>query len=253
MLLLFRSRPLSASPRSPRSLSAPRDRPISRPANASSTLNARGATGQTAPAARVRVCSARPCGTRRTTARWSASFERAFREPTCRTSSVSLTDRTAWQTAAYVRSLGRSAAQPLRGDVTRGGALYAVGRLRRLPRDRRTRPRGRSRVDGHWRAARSVASARVDRESRGDAPVRLSRGQSGDEAGREIRGIRLTEDVFWILIRDATGAAHVLQKSELSRLDRELEATLMPSYATRFSDAELDDVVAYLSNLRGPS
>ena len=72
-------------------------------------------------------------------------------------------------------------------------------------------------------------------------------------AGREIRGIRLTEDVFWIHIRDATGAAHVLQKSELSRLDRELEATLMPSYATRFSDAELDDVVAYLSNLRGPS
>ena len=43
----------------------------------------------------------------------------------------SLTDRTAWQTAAYVRSLGPHAAQPLPGDVTRGGALYDVGRLRR--------------------------------------------------------------------------------------------------------------------------
>ena len=43
--------------------------------------------GTKAPAARVRVCSARPCGMRRTTTRCSASFERAFREPKCRTSS----------------------------------------------------------------------------------------------------------------------------------------------------------------------
>jgi putative heme-binding domain-containing protein len=69
--------------------------------------------------------------------------------------------------------------------------------------------------------------------------------------GEEIRGIRVNEDVFWVHIRDAGGNVHVLQKSELSRLDRELEGTLMPSYANRLSASDLDDLIAYLSNLRG--
>ena len=69
--------------------------------------------------------------------------------------------------------------------------------------------------------------------------------------GTEVRGIRLGEDVFWIHIRDASGKVHVLEKSELSRLDRELEGTLMPAYGARFSATELDDLIAYLASLRG--
>jgi hypothetical protein len=42
---------------------------------------------------------------------------------------------------------------------------------------------------------------------------------------------------------------HSLEKSTLTRLDRQLDATLMPS--TRLSTAELDDLVAYLVTLRG--
>jgi len=69
--------------------------------------------------------------------------------------------------------------------------------------------------------------------------------------GAEVRGIRVNEDVFWIHIRDASGNVHALQKSELTRLDRELEGTLMPSYDARLSTAQLDDLVAYLATLRG--
>ena len=69
--------------------------------------------------------------------------------------------------------------------------------------------------------------------------------------GAEVRGIRVNEDVFWIHIRDASGQVHALQKSELARVDRELEATLMPSYESRLSGAQLDDLVAYLGTLRG--
>ena len=54
-------------------------------------------------------------------------------------------------------------------------------------------------------------------------------------SGAEVRGIRVNEDVFWIHIRDASGTVHTLQKSELARVDRELEATLMPSYESRLS------------------
>jgi len=70
-------------------------------------------------------------------------------------------------------------------------------------------------------------------------------------SGPEVRGIRVNEDVFWIQIRDASGTVHSLQKTELSSLDRELDASLMPSYESRLSPAELDDVVAYLATLRG--
>src|SRR2546426_1567379 len=37
---------------------------------------------------------------------------------------LSLTDRMAWQTAAYVRSLGRTAARPTSGDARRGAEVY---------------------------------------------------------------------------------------------------------------------------------
>jgi hypothetical protein len=70
-------------------------------------------------------------------------------------------------------------------------------------------------------------------------------------AGAEVRGIRVNEDVFWIDIRDGSGTVHTLQKSDLARVDRELEGTLMPSYAARLQPAEVDDLVAYLATLRG--
>ena len=69
--------------------------------------------------------------------------------------------------------------------------------------------------------------------------------------GKEIRGIRLNEDVFWIHLRDQTGALHVLQKADLSLVEREPKATFMPAYASRLSAAQLDDLVSYLASLRG--
>jgi len=57
--------------------------------------------------------------------------------------------------------------------------------------------------------------------------------------------------VFNIIIRDPGGSVHSLEKSKLAKLERELEASLMPSYATRLSEAQLDDIVAYLSGMRG--
>jgi mono/diheme cytochrome c family protein len=44
---------------------------------------------------------------------------------------------------------------------------------------------------------------------------------------------------------------HTLEKSALKDVVREIDASLMPSYASRLKDAELDDLVAYLSTLRG--
>ena len=55
-------------------------------------------------------------------------------------------------------------------------------------------------------------------------------------SGAEIRGIRVNEDVFWIHIRDAQRhGAHAAEIASSSRVDRELEGTLMPSYASRLA------------------
>ena len=69
--------------------------------------------------------------------------------------------------------------------------------------------------------------------------------------GKTIRGERITEDTFTIQIRDSAGRLHSLRKAELAKFDKLPHQSLMPSYESRFTAAELDDVVAYLATLRG--
>jgi cytochrome c oxidase cbb3-type subunit III len=165
---------------------------------------------------------------------------------------IALTERAAWQTAAYVRSLGRVPPRPLPGDPNRGAALYestgcsvchvVAGRGGVLGPDLTSI--GELRGPAHLRESLVKPAA--------THPTGYLVVRAVTNGGREIRGIRLNEDVFWIHIRDAGGNVHVLEKLELSRLDRELEATLMPSYES-LAPAELDDLVAYLATLRGPA
>jgi putative heme-binding domain-containing protein len=162
-----------------------------------------------------------------------------------------LTESMAWQTAAYVRALGRASPGPLPGDPDRGAALYqssacaschvvsgrggvlgpeltSVGALRGAPYLRESLVKPEAAHPPGYLVVRAVTTA-----------------------GTEVRGIRVNEDVFWILVRDPSGNVHALEKSQLARLEREPEGTLMPSYASRLSPGELDDLVAYLAGLRG--
>jgi putative heme-binding domain-containing protein len=164
---------------------------------------------------------------------------------------IALTDRMAWQTAAYVRSLGRSRARPLPGSAQRGAALYEssgcaachiVGGSGRGVGPELTRI-------GALRGAPYLRDALVKPAASHPPGYLVVRAVTGD--GSEVRGIRVNEDVFWVLVRDAGGTVHALEKSRLSKLERQLEATLMPSYEARLSAAQLDDLVAYLAGLRG--
>jgi putative heme-binding domain-containing protein len=164
---------------------------------------------------------------------------------------IALTEKMARQTAAYVRALGRASAQALPGDPGRGRAVYqasgcagchvvsgaggvlgpeltSIGALRGAPYLRESVIKPEAAHPPGYLVVRAVTTA-----------------------GAEVRGIRVNEDVFWILLRDASGSVRTLQKAELARLEREPEGTLMPSYASRLSPGELDDLVAYLASLRG--
>jgi cytochrome c oxidase cbb3-type subunit III len=162
-----------------------------------------------------------------------------------------LTERSIRQTAAYVQSLSRTGQQASSGNVQRGAALYeangcagchiAGGAGGILGPELTT--------IGSRRGAAYLREAIVKPAAAHPPGYLVVRAVPA--SGAEIRGIRVNEDVFWVHIRDASGAVHALQKSDLKSLDRELDASLMPSYASRLKDAELDDLVAYLTTLRG--
>jgi putative heme-binding domain-containing protein len=164
---------------------------------------------------------------------------------------IALTERMAWQTAAYVRSLGRTRARPLPGDAERGAALYessGCGSCHIVA--------GRGGVVGPeltrigaLRGAPYLREALVKPAASHPPGYLVVRAATAD--GAEIRGVRVNEDVFWILIRDAAGNVHTLEKAKLAKVERQPEASLMPSYETRLSAAQLDDLVAYLAALRG--
>jgi cytochrome c oxidase cbb3-type subunit III len=161
-----------------------------------------------------------------------------------------------------VRSLGRATAKPSTGNADRGGEIYmrlgcaschivqgqggsfgpdlsAIGAIRGPAYLRQsflgpaeTLPRGSSPVPG--------------RGFTEYLPVRVVTSD-----GREIRGARLNEDPFSIQVRDTSNRFHSFRKADLKQLDKEFGKSLMPSFRGRLTDAESDDLTAYLSGLRG--
>lgn len=68
--------------------------------------------------------------------------------------------------------------------------------------------------------------------------------------GRHVEGIALNEDDLSIQLREIDGTPRSFLKENLKDLHRE-RRSLMPSYASEFSPAEIDSLVAYLRTLRG--
>jgi len=163
---------------------------------------------------------------------------------------LTLSPPTIWQTAAYVRSLGRAEPEPIRGNSQRGAVLYdgnkcsechtVSGKGGTLGPDLS--------LIGVQRGPASLRQSLVDPAAEhaskyGVVKVMLA-------SGSEIRGIRLDEDVFWIVLREPSGRVHTLSKTTIRQMEREKAGTLMPSYQS-LRDADLDDLVAYLASLRG--
>ncbi len=164
---------------------------------------------------------------------------------------ISLTEKSSWQAAAYVRSLGRTQPAPIPGDSRRGARVYekagcalchVVSGIGGVLGPELT-------SIGALRGAVHLRESIVKPEAAHPPGYLVVRAVT--EAGIETRGIRLAEDVFWIHIRDASGAVRTFEKAALTQLERQLQATLMPAYGAVFPADQLDDLVAYLAGLRG--
>jgi cytochrome c oxidase cbb3-type subunit 3 len=163
---------------------------------------------------------------------------------------------------AYVRSLGRTASPAARGNVQKGNELYAKlncaschivkGQGGSL---------GPPLTDiGALRGPQYLRQAIVEPAAALPAGTMVVPGRGYSEYlpvrvvmkdGGEVRGLRVNEDLFTIQLRDTGGRFHSIRKSEAELVRKETGASLMPSFAGKVSDAELDDLVAYLSSLGG--
>lgn len=72
-----------------------------------------------------------------------------------------------------------------------------------------------------------------------------------EKDGHVVEGIRMGEDSFTIVLKDATGKFHGLRKPDLRSLEKEPGKSIMPSFKGTLSDEQLDDLVAYLLTLKG--
>ena len=69
--------------------------------------------------------------------------------------------------------------------------------------------------------------------------------------GREVRGMRINEDNFTIQLRDGANKFFSFRKTELELIEKQAGKSLMPSFGNRLSGSDLNDLIAYLSSLRG--
>lgn len=70
-----------------------------------------------------------------------------------------------------------------------------------------------------------------------------------DSGGRKYRGFLMNEDTYTVQFIDVSENLHSLPKAE-TRSYKVEKISLMPSYKGKLSDAEIDQIVGYLSSLR---
>lgn len=165
--------------------------------------------------------------------------------------------------ARYVRSLGALPHEPVPGNPGRGAKVYAKagceqchmihGKGHVFGPD--LSDVGRRRSGSYVRHVLVDPSAGVPQSySAWRADVSLPENflyvRLVTRDGQELAGVRVNEDTFSIQIRDATGAIHSLDKSELTEFHKDFGKSPMPTYAKVFTKDELDDLVAYLVSLR---
>jgi putative heme-binding domain-containing protein len=164
--------------------------------------------------------------------------------------------------AAYIRSLGRTAAVATTGSPEKGKAVYQrLGCSSCHVIDGEGGNLGPELTSvGVHRAAEYLRQAIVDPGAalpRGVMPIP---GRGFNEflpvrvvtrEGREVRGLRVNEDSFTIQVRDAGNQLYSFRKSDLEQLDKQIGQSLMPDYNSKISAMELDDLIAYLYSLGG--
>jgi putative heme-binding domain-containing protein len=172
-----------------------------------------------------------------------------------------LTDNELDQLLGYVRSLGRASSHATSGNAERGRAIYEklacaschIVNGQGGSFGPELTQVGMSRGPAYLRQSFLGPAETLPRGSpvpgRGFTEYLPVRVVTSD--GREVRGIRVNEDPFTIQVRDQANRYHSFRKSDTKEIEKEFGKSLMPGFRGRLTDAETEDLVAYLSSLRG--
>ncbi|MDX2122616.1 MAG: c-type cytochrome [Gemmatimonadota bacterium] len=165
--------------------------------------------------------------------------------------------------ALYIRALGRRPPEILPGDPALGQALYegagGCGACHVLDGQGAGWAPDLSDVGLRLSAAQLRQSLVEPGAAQPISPLPSVHGpypaflavEATTTAGRVVRGTRVTEDDFTLVLRAADGTLHSLDKTRLRRLRKSPGQSPMPSYAGTFSADELDHLVAYLAGRKG--
>jgi cytochrome c oxidase cbb3-type subunit 3 len=165
---------------------------------------------------------------------------------------VRATDEEVWKMIAFVKRLGSAApTEKAAGDGAAGklvfegkgkcAACHAIG------------PDGGSLGPdlsdvGRRRSPNYLTESIVSPDADVNVPYRTV--EVVTAGGQTVAGIRLNEDDLSIQLRDANDNLRSFLKTNLKEMRRG-RPSLMPSFETVLSKKEIEDVVAYLSSLRG--
>ncbi|HQR32540.1 MAG TPA: PQQ-dependent dehydrogenase, methanol/ethanol family [Blastocatellia bacterium] len=69
--------------------------------------------------------------------------------------------------------------------------------------------------------------------------------------GKELRGIRRSEDTYSMVLVDSTGKLHLLEKKNLRDIRVEAGSLMPADYSQKLSEAEIQNLVAYLKSCNG--
>ena len=158
-----------------------------------------------------------------------------------------MSPREIWQIAAYVRSLGRAGASSLKGDPSRGAVLVKskVGCLGCHVLDGDGIHLGPPLTDVGRRRSPAYLKTKLVDPGR-DLAANFSMVKLATRDGLKVTGVRLNEDTWSIQVRDMDMRLHSVWKQDLAELVVE-RRTIMPSYAKKLSEKQLDDIVAFLA------
>jgi len=174
----------------------------------------------------------------------------------------SINDARVWQVIGYLRTLGETGSmEAATGDPVKGKAVYeanacatchTIGTVGGTVGPQLT-------AIGRSRAPKYLHDFLLDpgKNPPPDMTLPERAGNTGyllvhvvTRDGHEMTGIRVNEDTFELTLRDVAGHFHTYDKAKLKTIEPQRGKTVMPSYSN-LSATDLDNLVAYLSSLKG--
>jgi putative heme-binding domain-containing protein len=160
-------------------------------------------------------------------------------------------DNDVWRILAYLKTIATPSADAPRGNGVAGARLFETNCLA----CHRVNGRGGRLGPDLSRVGVARTRAQTARQIRGEVPdfrIGYEPVLLTTPSGQQIQGVKKNEDLFSVQIMDTRERIQGYLRQDLAAVAN-VEISAMPTFSRdKLSDAELDDLLAYLAALRGP-